>query len=227
MTSVSKAVSGLVITVLGGALLTAAPASAMVAAPAARASACHRPAHGFVPNRAHIPAVGRTVRVREVPRTADNAVGAGPLTERGKWMMAMDPHNHPGSHRGSVLLSAHAWPDGSALGNAMTRDLHRGDRITLAGQDGQRACYRVTKRKSYPAENVPTREAFRTHGPERLVLVTCSGVRRGPGDWSRRTLWYARPVQAHKAAPNPSTPPPSDGGSGGLFGGLFGGLLGG
>ena len=79
----------------------AVPASgAEQSPPAAQATACKRPARGFVPDRARIPALGRTVRVIQVPRTRDNAVGAGPVTESGKWLMAMDPHNKPASRRG-------------------------------------------------------------------------------------------------------------------------------
>jgi hypothetical protein len=189
---------------------------------ATASAACQRPRHGFVPLKAKIPALGRSVKVIQVPREADNRIGAGPLTESGKWLMAMDPRTKPASRHGSVILSGHSWPDGSALGNAMLANLQVGDRIVMIGADGKHACYAVSKRQSYPVAKVPTRRAFRTNGPERLVIVACSGKRVGPGDWLRRTLWYATPVLPTPPAPAPAPTPPPTTTSGGLLGGLLG-----
>jgi hypothetical protein len=213
-----------------------APLGQMHAAPqtdlavASSARPCQRPARGFVPIKAALPALGRTVRVIQVSRTRENAVGGGPLTRRGKWLMAMDPQTRPGSGRGTVILSGHAWPDGTALGNAMTRYLRVGDGLRLLGKRGQGACYRITERTSYPASRVPRRKAFRPRGHEQLVIVTCSGRRTSPGHWTRRTIWYAVPFSDPSPPPPQSSaqPPPDsgsgqDGGSGGLLGGLFGG----
>jgi len=187
---------------------------------------CQRPGHGFKPSEARIPAIGRTVRVVVVERTSTNAMGAGPVSESGKWLMAMDPVTKPGSGRGSVLMSGHVWPDGSALGNAMLAELGSGDRITLVGKYGEQACYGIYKRASYPKDEVPEKEAFRTGGEERLVIVTCSGKRLGPGNWTRRTLWYAKPVVPSRTTPPTSNPPSGDDSSGSLLGGLLGGLFG-
>ena len=207
----------------------AAAAQVLLMAPAAHAQVsayCTRPAHGFVPGSARIPALGRTVRVIQVARTSNNAVGAGPVTEAGKWLMSMDPYTRPSSRRGSVLLSGHTWPDGSALGNALLRDLQAGHRVVLIGGKGTlHACYNVQRRVSYPVGDVPYRKAFRADGPERIVIVACSGKRLGPGNWTHRTLWYATPVFP-RTAPPPSPPPgDDDSGSGGLLGGLLGGLF--
>lgn len=209
--------------------LTVGPGSA--SAPAAdvakKAAPCERPSHGFKPAEARIPAIGRTVRVILVKRTSRNAVGAGPVTRSGKWLMAMDPQTRPASGRGSVILSAHAWPDGSALGNALQEDLRSGHRITLVGKYGEQACYGIYKRRSYPKDEVPTRDAFNPGGRERLLIVTCSGKRTSPGNWTHRTLWYGLPVTPD-APPKPpsSNPPPDDNSSGSLLGGIFGGLFG-
>lgn len=215
-----------VLAVLAGLLAATVLVSAEPAA-ASSAPTCHRPARGFVPAKAGIPALGHAFRVIRVPRTRDNAVGAGPVTEQGKWLVAMDPHTLPASRRGTVILAAHTWPDGSALGNALLRGLHRGDRIVLAGKGGKRACYRITERASYPVRDVPRRKAFRSWGREQVVIVACSGRRLGPGNWSRRTIWYGVPIRPAAPAPPPSapSPPPDDAGSG--LGGLLGGLLGG
>ena len=170
------------------------------------AERCKRPTQGFVPARAEIPAIGRTVKVIQVEREPNGQIGAGPTTEEGKWLMSMDPKTKPGSRQGSVLLSGHTWPDGSALGNAMLENLWAGNGIVLF-TGYTRACYRINKRESYPVDEVP-RRIFRTTGYEEVVIVACSGKRLGPGNWTRRTLWYATPW-VPEAPSGPSSPPPS------------------
>jgi hypothetical protein len=34
---------------------------------------------------------------------------------------------------------------------------------------------------------------YSSTGRSRLAILVCSGKRRGPGDWSHRTIWYAVP----------------------------------
>ena len=170
------------------------------------AERCNRPTRGFVPARAEIPAIGRTVKVIQVERESSGQIGAGPVTEEGKWLMSMDPKTKPGSHQGSVLLSGHTWPDGSALGNAMLDKLWAGNGIVLY-TGNTRACYRINKRQSYPVDDVP-RRIFRTSGYEEVVIVACSGDRLGPGNWTRRTIWYATPWVPEEPS-KPSNPPPS------------------
>ena len=187
------------------------------------AERCKRPARGFVPKYAGIPAIGRAVKVIQVQRQSNGQIGAGPTTTEGKWWMSMDPKTKPGSHQGSVLLAGHTWPDGSALGNAMLEHLWTGNGVVLSNGD-TRACYRVNRRKSYPVNDVPG-SAFRTSGPEQVVIVACSGKRLGPGNWTRRTLWYATPWVPAPPPSGSNNPPPADPpDNGGLLGGLLGGL---
>jgi hypothetical protein len=158
-------------------------------------SRCPEPARPFVPkaleilgvvNRTTVLALGRDRR--DVPRTP-------PLTTRGKWQVAWDkPSNiKPGSPRGNVKLNAHTYPDGSALGNRLLRQLFRDQRIVVLGPEGQRLCYDVTRRIQVAGDR-PYRPYFSTSGRPQLAILVCSGRRRGPGDWSHRTIWYASPV---------------------------------
>lgn len=222
--SLSRAGLGLLLVVTALGLSGSAGAAPTVSARTTDPS-CKRPAQGFTPSQATIPAIGRSVRVIRVARTSDNQAGAGPVTEEGKWLMAMDPHTLPGGHRGTVLLSGHTYPDGSALGNAMLGNLGAGDRVVLTGSKGKKACYRISQRKSYPANKVPSDTAFRNSGPEQMVIVACSGTRTGPGRWTHRTLWYAVP-DFPASTSTPPKPPADDDPPTGL-GGLLGGLLGG
>jgi len=170
---------------------------------------CPLPGRDFLPTKAQLPSLERTVKVIQVKREPDGQIGAGPKTESGKWLMAMDPKTRPGSRQGSVLLSGHTWPDGSALGNAMLDKLWTGNGIVLRNDQGAMACYRVNRRKTYPRDEVPS-SAFRSYGDEQVVIVACSGKRLGPGNWTHRTLWFATPWTPAPTSPPPSSPPPDD-----------------
>ncbi|WP_157514898.1 class F sortase [Nocardioides sp. J54] len=183
---------------------TPGPVPVPAAAPAALAltsatstGTCTRPARAFRPARLRLSAPARAVRVVRVPRTRSGAIGTPPRTRAGKWLAGWDDQTRPGSGRGSVVLVAHTWPDGSALGNALLRRTRVGARLVLRNHDGAlRACYRVTERRQYRADAVPRARTFRSWGPEQLVVVVCSGRRLGPGRWTHRTVWYASPVGA-------------------------------
>jgi len=97
----------------------------------------------------------------------------------------------PGDLHGHVLLNAHVWPDGSAVGNWMLAKLHVGDRIVVKGTN-RKMCYRVTKRVQVLA-SVGLPGYYTKTGPPRLAFVTCSGKRLRPGVWTKRTVWYAKP----------------------------------
>ncbi len=128
------------------------------------------------------------------PRDANNVPGIPPLTEAGKHVFAYDEAQHvrPGDARGNVLLNAHTWPDGTALGNALLTGLHDNGRIVVHGHGTQRLCYRVTKRVEVLATaRVP--EYYSRTGTPQLAIIVCSGRRLGPGQWEKRTIWYASP----------------------------------
>ena len=170
-------------------------ASARVArATTLAARACRPATRGFVPTSVSIPGVTRRAGVVTPPRDAAGVPGTPPLTSAGKQLFAWDlaQGTRPGDRRGNVLLNAHAWPDGSALGNRMVARLHRGDRIVVRGQ-GHRLCYRVTERVVVAAADGLPRYYARAGRP-RLALLTCSGRRLGPGVWTQRTIWFASPV---------------------------------
>jgi sortase family protein len=150
--------------------------------------------HAFRPRRITVPGVTRDAVVVAPPREADGVPGAPPLTSSGKTEFAWDREQgiRPGDSAGNVLLNAHTWPDGSAVGNRLLATLHRGDRIVVRG-DTERLCYRVTER----VEVLATRGLKRYYtrdGPPQLALVVCSGRRLGPGVWTKRTVWFASPA---------------------------------
>ena len=170
-----------------GTTLVAAPASV----PPDCRSGASRP---FTPTSVAIGGVTGRARVLALPRDAEGVPGVPPLTSAGKTEFAWDrpPGIRPGERRGNVLLNAHTWPDGTALGNHLLAGLHEGDRIVVRGR-GASLCYRVTDRVSVPADAAGDRYYDRTGRPQ-LAIVVCSGVRLGPGKWTERTLWFATPL---------------------------------
>jgi hypothetical protein len=177
----------------------AAPVAPAAARAASRPAACGAPEHGFTPASITIPGVVGRSRVLALGRDKRGVPRPPPLTAKGKWEFAWDRDSRirPGSDHGVVRLTAHTYPrDGSyglALGNRLLARLHNGDPLVVAGAHDERLCYRVTRRIRVRAEeSVPA--YYSSTGRSRLAILVCSGTRRGPGDWSHRTIWFARPT---------------------------------
>lgn len=186
---------------LGGALAShgAAPAASAAAVAAAGSPACGEVDHEFRPRTLTIRRVVGPTRVLARGRDQHGVPRPPPLTTKGKWQFAWDKESgiRPGSRHGVVRLTAHTYPRsaGTALGNRLLTRLRVGALIKVAGPDGQRMCYRVVKRTKVPARQ-SSAAYYATTGPPRLAILVCSGKRRGPGDWSHRTIWFAAPFDA-------------------------------
>jgi len=161
---------------------------------ASAARACNVVPHSFRPRTITMPGITRRAKVVTPPRISRRVPGAPPLTKAGKEEFAYDLKQgiQPGDPHGHVLLNAHVWPDGSAVGNRMLANLHKGDRVTVFGKYLS-LCYRVVKRVTVLA-SVGLPGYYTKSGPPRLAFVTCSGKRLGPGRWTKRTVWYAAPM---------------------------------
>jgi hypothetical protein len=153
----------------------------------------------FVPTRISVAHVTSGSPVLALPRDEANVPGVPPLTEAGKEEFAWDaPGIKPGAARGNVVLNAHTWPDGSAMGNRLLARLHAHDRFVLRGHRGSRLCYRVTDRIEVSIKNPPLDRVYDATGRPQAVIIVCSGERTGPGEWSRRTIWFASPIDQSK-----------------------------
>ncbi len=164
--------------------------------PIAPAPSCGEVARAFDPRTISVPGVVRRATVVTPPRDANGVPGVPPLDSGGKSVFAFDLDQgiRPGDPKGNVLLNAHTWPDGSALGNALLERLRKGDQIVLQGSNGARLCYEVTREVEVLAsEGYPP--YYRTDGPPQVAIGVCSGARSGAGEWSHRTIWFARPVR--------------------------------
>ena len=180
--------------VSGGAALIMLLPLLLILGPAgpASASVCANPArHPFSPSRASVAHVGRNITVLALAETAGGFPGLPPLTSSGKQDFAWDRQApKPGSAYGNVRFNAHTYPDGSALGNRLLAHLKVGNRIVLYGE-GVALCYRVNRK----VVTTPNRLGgyYSTTGKPKLAIVVCSGKRLGPGNWTNRTIWYAKP----------------------------------
>ncbi len=143
----------------------------------------------FTPDRISVEGVVDDAEVIATPRDSSGVPGVLPLSSTEEF--AWDAGGiRPGEPRGNVLLNTHTWPDGSAMGNRLLRDLDLGDRIVLAGE-GHELCYEVTRVvKVLASQGYPP--YYATGGPPRVAIIVCSGERTGPGEWSHRTMWFAR-----------------------------------
>ncbi len=149
----------------------------------------------FWPTQMDIWGVGANIGVIARPRHRRTRVpGTPPVSTYGKSVMAWSPSDAaPGSYWGNVLMNAHTWPDGSALGNRMLANLQVGSLIVVSGPR-HHLCYRVTKRVVYkPRGKKMMRQYYSWKSRSQLAIVVCSGKRLGPGKWTRRTVWYASP----------------------------------
>jgi hypothetical protein len=155
-------------------------------------TSCADVQRAFAPRSISVPGV-TNASVVAPPRDAYGIPGVPPLTNDGKVVFAWDREQgiRPGDPGGNVLLNAHTWPDGTALGNRLLAGLQPGDRIVVRGVD-TRLCYRVTERVEVPAQRRMLRY-YETEGPHQLAIVVCSGRRLGPGLWEKRTVWFASP----------------------------------
>jgi hypothetical protein len=100
----------------------------------------------------------------------------------------------PGSPRGNVLLNAHTARalDGSALGNEMLAKVDVGDVIKLRHGETY-LCYRITKRVEVSADK-EYKPFYAESGPPQFAFIVCSGERIGPGEWTKRTIWFGSPI---------------------------------
>lgn len=149
----------------------------------------------ITPVRIAIEHVSRGVPVLALPRDSFGIPGVPPVSDSGKQAFGWDaPGLRPGVPRGNAIMTAHTYPDGSALGNVLLARLQEGDRMTVFGPGKERLCYRVFDRVQVPFD-VSGYRFYDTEGPHDLVFIVCSGTRLGPGEWTHRTIWYSRLVR--------------------------------
>ncbi|MEO6472511.1 MAG: class F sortase [Aeromicrobium sp.] len=169
-----------------------------IAGPTAKPNVCEQEpsSEPFTPTRIDIDHIQARIPVIALGRDGNNVPSVPPISNVGKAEFAWDkpPGLMPGSPKGNVLLNAHTWPDGSALGNRLLAKLKVNDKIAVRG-DSTHLCYRVTEKIEVVASNgFPA--YYEREGDPQLAIIVCSGTRLGPGHWTKRTIWFAAPITA-------------------------------
>lgn len=149
----------------------------------------------ITPVRIAVEHVTRSSPVLALARDGYGIPGVPPVSNSGKLAFGWDaPGLRPGVQQGNAIMTAHTYPDGSAMGNFLLARLQEGDRITVFGPGKEELCYRVFDRLQVPFNSSGER-FYDTDGPHDLVFIVCSGTRLGPGEWTHRTIWYSRLVR--------------------------------
>lgn len=161
--------------------------------PTAETDPCDTLATGtFTPKRVDVPGIAKNLKVLALPRDGRDVPSVPPTAAKRAIAWDRPPGIEPGSDRGNVLMNAHTWPDGTALGNLLLEKLEKGDRIIVRG-GGKTLCYEVEREVEVRAAD-GFAEYYDREGPPQLAFLVCSGQRLGPGNWTHRTIWFAKPV---------------------------------
>ncbi len=149
--------------------------------------ACRAGSGAFTPTSISVAGVTTGSPVVAVPRDSNGVFGVPPLTTAGREPVRLGRARGPpcGSPAGVVLLDAHTWPDGSALGNRLLDGLQTGGRLVVRGASGETVCYDVARREQVTAETrcptVPLRGPAPA-GRRRLLGGTTRAGRLEPPD---------------------------------------------
>lgn len=173
----------------------AVPKPTVVATTTPKPNFCQRSSSKpFTPTQISVEGVSGRIPVVALGRDAQDVPSTPPTSNIGKAEFAWDkpPGLKPGSAKGNVLLNAHTWPDGSALGNTLLAELSVNDQIVVRG-DSAHLCYRVTEEVEVVAADGYAPYYDRLGNPQ-LAIIVCSGKRLGPGNWTKRTIWFAAPA---------------------------------
>ena len=134
-------------------------------------------------------AAGREMLV--IGKTGTHAQVVKVPVRKGQLVVGREPRhtvytwNHgdpPCDPLGTTVYAGHAWRAGPGVANRWG-SLRPGDRFSVGG-----CAFRVTKVATWSATR-SIKGLFRVDGPPRVVLISCQ-----PGDYSRRTMVFARKV---------------------------------
>ena len=171
---------------------TASPTPTQTPTPSPTGPCADQASEPFTPKQITVPGIIRNATVLALPRDGSNVPGVPPTMAKQDIAWDRPPGIRPGEPKGNVLINTHTWPDGSALGNEFLSKLTVGKRIIVRNGDTQ-LCYEVDKRiEVLASDGYPP--YYDKEGPPQLALLVCSGKRLGPGHWTHRTIWFAKPV---------------------------------
>ncbi|MFT8396627.1 class F sortase [Propionibacterium sp.] len=104
-----------------------------------------------------------------------------------------------GSDKGNVILTAHTFRYGGALGNELNNGLLRGGEIfRFTDAQGSTVCYRFSHAGKVMVDNYDPQSnvIYDSGGAPQVVLVVCADYPLGRGEPLARALYYADLVRA-------------------------------
>jgi hypothetical protein len=147
----------------------------------------------FTPTSIDIQDVRDELPILALARDGNDVPGVAPINAGDAVAWDRPPRGlQPGSPRGNVLLNAHTGLNAASLGNAMLATVDVGDVIKLRNSETH-LCYRITERVEVSAYK-GYKPFYAEDGPPQFAFVVCSGERLGPGEWTKRTIWFGSPI---------------------------------
>ncbi|WP_394276755.1 class F sortase [Luteococcus sp.] len=178
---------------------SASPQPSGAASPAPPAG-CSTDFSRMTPTRATVGDLVRDTPVLSLGVAKDGSVATPPFSQPNSigWYN-LGPR--PGDVTGKVVLTAHTFRNGGALGNAMhaSKDgLRPGDVIRISDASGRTLCYRYTTStkiavKDYDPDSTVLYDA---KGRHQLAIVTCWDFDARREHWDSRIIYYAEPITA-------------------------------
>ncbi|WP_148060582.1 class F sortase [Luteococcus japonicus] len=160
---------------------------------------CSTSASPLVPTRITLGDVASDAPVMSLGLAADGTAAAPPK-DQPKTVGWYNLGPRPGSDKGKVVLTAHTYHRGGALGNALNSEqgLRLGDVIRLTDASGRTLCYRHTRTAKVMVKDYDPKSTvlYDDHGAPMLAIVICWDYERSTKFWASRIIFYAEPLAA-------------------------------
>ncbi|MDB4865859.1 MAG: class sortase [Cohnella sp.] len=127
---------------------------------------------GIVPSELAIPAIGVDAKVISLGLTKQGAMDVPTTEEDVGWFK---PGYRPGISGHAVIAGHVDTKTGPAVFYKL-KQLKKGDKIVVKGQDGNEKVFRVVGSKAYPYDKAPLNEIFGPSDQPLLNLITCTGL---------------------------------------------------
>ena len=137
---------------------------------------------------------GRSLPMLALSVDADGAPATPPNNE-GFTVAWFNQGPMVGSRRGNVILTAHTFRYGGALGNELNRGLlHTGDIIRISDASGSTVCYEFTRALKINVADYDPKSSilYDPTGNPQIVLVVCADYPLTSGEPAARMLYFAR-----------------------------------
>ncbi|SER48608.1 Sortase family protein [Propionibacterium cyclohexanicum] len=176
----------------------ASPAAPQAAAQLSSAAGCEADPHPLVGSRITIDGRTPAMPMLQLGLAADGSPATPPGNDS-HTVAWYDQGPAVGSATGHVILTAHTFRYGGALGNELNNGLlHEGDIIRISDGTGHTVCYRFSHALKVLVQDYDPRSdvLYSQTGAPQLVLVVCADYPLTGGEPKARALYYADLVRS-------------------------------